>query len=167
MVITDMYIKKLILSGLLISIYGYTFATNLPEGNYSNCFVMAGLHYNIPPNLLYVIAKVESKLNPYAFNTNYNGSYDIGIMQINSSWLPKLARVGIQHKDLIDGCKNIQVGAWILSQNIKQYGLTPEAIGRYNSANNYYKSQYIYKIFKEYNRQKNQNTLLSTKKRPA
>lgn len=121
---------------------------------YKQCFEEAGLHYNIPPNLLFVIAKVESKLNPYALNVNSNGSYDIGIMQINSSWLKKLALVGVQHKDLIDGCKNIQVGAWILSQNIKKYGLTLEAIGRYNSATPYYKQKYVQRIFKEYSMQK-------------
>jgi soluble lytic murein transglycosylase-like protein len=128
---------------------------------YNKCFVLAGLHYSIPPNLLYVIANVESKMNPYALNVNKNGSYDIGIMQVNSAWLPKLAKIGVSHKDLIDGCKNIQVGAWILSQSIKQYGLTTEAIGRYNSSDSYYKSQYVNKIFKEYNRQQQKNILLS------
>lgn len=156
-----MVLKKILVMIVGINLVHYTWADKLSESEYNVCFIRAGLHYNIPPNLLYVIARVESKMNPYALNTNHNGSYDIGIMQINSIWLSKLAKIGIQHKDLIDGCNNIQVGAWILSQNIKRYGLTAEAIGRYNSSNSYHKSQYIYKIFKEYSHQKQQNILLS------
>ena len=54
-------------------------------------------------------------------------------MQINSTWLKKLNRVGITQADLLDGCKNIQIGAWILASNIKQYGFNNKAIGAYNS----------------------------------
>ena len=52
-----------------------------------NYFVEAGKKYGIDPQLLWAIAKTESQLNPNALNqNNKNGSYDIGIMQINS-WI--------------------------------------------------------------------------------
>ncbi len=36
--------------------------------------------------LLRSIAEAESGLNPAAINRNSNGTYDFGVMQINSSW---------------------------------------------------------------------------------
>lgn len=121
--------------------------------NYDKCFNEAGLHYNVSPKLLKAIAHVESKMNPDAIGVNHNGTYDVGIMQINSSWFPELAKVGIQRGELLDGCKNIQVGAWILSQNIKRYGLTANAIGRYNSSSTYFKNLYAYKVLKSFKEQ--------------
>lgn len=129
---------------------------------YDECFDDASLKYNIPSNLLRSIARVESKMKPDAINFNKNGSFDVGIMQINSTWFPRLARVGIQRGELLDGCKNIQVGAWILSQNVKRYGLTAEAIGRYNSPNPYYKARYVRLVLAEYNRTKKQQLSLAS-----
>ena len=49
------------------------------------CFEKAGSKYQINPDLLRAIAIVESNLNPEAINYNKNGSYDYGLMQINST----------------------------------------------------------------------------------
>ena len=97
------------------------------------CFNIASRHYEIPVKLLKAVAQTESRFDPLAINMNSNNSYDIGIMQINSYWLPKLSKVGIEKAELFDACKNIQIGAWILAQNIKQYGFNAQAIGAYNS----------------------------------
>jgi len=97
------------------------------------CFNLASKQYQIPNKLLKAIAKVETRLDPLAIHKNSNQSYDMGIMQINSTWLPMLNKVGISEAELLDGCKNIQVGAWVLAQNIKRYGLTRQAIGAYHS----------------------------------
>ena len=111
-----------------------------------NCFAMASNQYQIPAKLLKAIAKTETGFDPYAININKNKSYDIGIMQINSSWLPKLNKVGITQADLLDGCKNIQIGAWILASNIKQYGFNNKAIGAYNSKTPRYQEIYARKV---------------------
>ncbi len=121
---------------------------NLRE--YDMCFNLAADHYKVPPNLLKAIAQTESKGNKAAINMNKNGTYDVGIMQINSTWIPKLQRAGIERGLLLDPCSNIQIGAWILSDNIKRYGLTEEAIGRYNSSIPEYKRQYVMKVFSNY-----------------
>jgi len=55
-------------------------------------------------------------------------------MQINSSWLPKLRKYGIGVNELFDPCTSIQVGAWILAQNIQRLGHSWEAVGAYNSS---------------------------------
>jgi soluble lytic murein transglycosylase-like protein len=95
------------------------------------CFEEAGKQYNLPPQLLWSIAKNESNFKPDAVNINKNGSYDFGVMQINSSWAGKL---GVQlWSQLADPCTNVKVGAWILSQCINDYGYGWKAIGCYNS----------------------------------
>lgn len=127
----------------LFFIIGATNAATLDK-----CFEMASSRYQIPVKLLKAIAKTETGLDPYALNINKNKSYDIGIMQINSSWLPKLSRVGITQLDLLDGCKNIQVGAWILASNIKQYGFNDRAIGAYNSQAPKYQAIYARKVLR-------------------
>jgi hypothetical protein len=59
-------------------------AMALTAGNALACWEEAATKYGINAQLLYAIAKTESGLNPQAFNRNKNGSYDVGLMQINS-----------------------------------------------------------------------------------
>ena len=98
--------------------------------------------------MLYAIAKTESSLNPSAINRNKNGSYDIGLMQINSSWFPMLRRYGVDEKQLYDACTSIHVGAWILAQNMRRLGNSWEAVGAYNSSNPDIRMKYALKVYK-------------------
>lgn len=77
------------------------------------CFEEAGAAYGIPPLLLWSIAKHESNLNPQAIGRNNNGTYDYGLMQINSCWAAALGRE--RWKSLGEPCTNVKTGAWILS----------------------------------------------------
>lgn len=97
------------------------------------CFDEAAARYKVPVEILKAISKVESNGNPNARNTNANGSTDIGHMQINSSWLPTLAKYGIDEKKLADPCINTNIGAWVMAHNIARYGLTWQAVGAYNA----------------------------------
>ena len=114
--------------------------------SFDRCFNLASTQYKIPAKLLKAIAKTETKFDSYAININTNKTYDIGLMQINSTWLTKLNRVGITQTDLLDGCKNIQIGAWILASNIKQYGFNTRAIGAYNSPTAGNQARYARKV---------------------
>ena len=101
------------------------------------CWGEAGQRYGVSADLLYAIARVESNLNPKAVNRSHaqrTGSYDIGLMQINSHHLSMLSRHGIQESDLFDPCTNIQVGAWLLSDLFSRRGTTWDAVGSYNAA---------------------------------
>ncbi|WP_321790393.1 lytic transglycosylase domain-containing protein [Burkholderia pyrrocinia] len=99
-----------------------------------DCFTQAGERHGIDPLLLVAIAKVESSLNPRAINYNRNGTYDIGLMQINSSHLPRLIKTGVTHKRLInEPCTSIDTGASILSGFIERHGYTWNAVGAYNA----------------------------------
>jgi soluble lytic murein transglycosylase-like protein len=97
----------------------------------SYCFTEAGREFGISPTLLWAIAKTESNFCPTAINRNTNGTYDYGVMQINSGWHNTLGRDC--WSKLGEPCYNIRVGAWILAQCIKQHGYSWEAVGCYNA----------------------------------
>jgi len=72
-------------------------------------------------------------MDSQAINHNTNGSVDIGLMQINSRWFPRLAEMGIQPGDLWNPCTNIHVGAWVLAGEVRRFGYTWHAIGAYKA----------------------------------
>ncbi|HEY8608101.1 MAG TPA: lytic transglycosylase domain-containing protein [Noviherbaspirillum sp.] len=112
------------------------------------CWEEAGARYGVNPSLLYAIARTESNLNPMARNVNRNGTYDIGLMQINSSWLPVLRRFGMQEEQLWDPCTSIHVGAWVLAQNMDRFGNTWKAVGAYNARNPELQLLYARKVYR-------------------
>ncbi len=98
------------------------------------CFKEAAARYHVSATLLMAIAKTESGFNARAINRNSNGSYDIGVMQINSAHLPALRQYGISERVLFDQpCANVNVGAWILARNMAQFGNTWKSVGAYNT----------------------------------
>jgi len=99
----------------------------------ADCWDRAASMFNISPQLLYAIAQQESSLNPAAVGRNRDGSKDLGLMQINSKHLPRLRKLGIDEQQLKDPCLSIIVGASILSDMMKRYGYTWEAVGAYNA----------------------------------
>lgn len=117
------------------------------HGSAIACWEEAGAQYGVNPSILYAIAKTESSLNPRAINLNANGSYDIGVMQINSSWLPTLRRYGITESHLWEPCTNIKIGAWIYASNIVRLGNTWDAVGAYNAKTPSKRSPYAWKIY--------------------
>ncbi|MEN6317937.1 MAG: lytic transglycosylase domain-containing protein [Syntrophaceae bacterium] len=109
------------------------------------CFEEAGQLYNISPQLLWSIAKVESNFQPEALNRNRNGTYDFGVMQINSSWRMMLGEE--RWAKLGDPCMNVKVGAWILAQCIARHGYTWKAVGCYNAASKNKRDAYARKVY--------------------
>jgi soluble lytic murein transglycosylase-like protein len=112
---------------------------------YPFCFEEAGAMYNISPQLLWSIARVESNFNHRALNWNKNGTYDFGVMQINSAWYKVIGHD--LWMSLGDPCTNVKVGAWILSQCISRYGYTWQAVGCYNARNNEKRAKYAWKVY--------------------
>jgi soluble lytic murein transglycosylase-like protein len=103
---------------------------SMPSG--ATCWEEASRMYGIPTDVLKAVAKTESSFNTNAVGRNINGTMDTGLMQINSGWLPTLAGYGITRASLKDGCTNLKIGAWILSNNARQFGWNWEAVGAYN-----------------------------------
>ena len=105
-------------------------ALGTPAAAEGFCFQEAGERYGVSPQLLWAIAKAESDFNPKALNTNANGTVDVGVMQINSLWADRL---GPTWGALGDPCTNVMTGAWVLSQCMRDYGYSWEAVGCYHS----------------------------------
>lgn len=127
------------------------------------CWDDAAKYHGLDPWLLYAIAKTESSFNPSAINRNKNGTYDVGLMQINSIHLPELQKYGIPASALKNACASTYIGAWILAKNFKRYGHTWEAIAAYNvgslntpgrRATGY---KYTRKVYEAYNKLVRQN----------
>ncbi|MRT57953.1 lytic transglycosylase domain-containing protein [Cedecea sp.] len=127
----------------------------------ANCWLDAGARYGIEPELLQAIAIVESNGNTAAMNKNRDGSFDVGLMQINSSHFGALRKFRISQKDLLnDPCQSVMTGAWILAGQIQQFGYTWDAVGAYNAGTantpkrRALRQQYIKKVAPQYARLK-------------
>jgi soluble lytic murein transglycosylase-like protein len=114
----------------------------------SACFDQAAQRYNVSPQLLQAIAQQESGGRATALHHNPNGSRDIGLMQINSAWLPALKRHGIHEADLLDPCVSTLVAAWILSHNFARLGYTTQGLGAYNATTPWKRERYAQQVLK-------------------
>ncbi|HHE6471354.1 TPA: type III secretion system invasion protein IagB [Providencia rettgeri] len=135
-----------------------------PFISYGDCWQHAALLFNIEAELLYAIAEQESSLKPNVIGHNKNGSKDFGLMQINSSHLPRLKKIGVTEKQLTENpCTSVVIGASILSDMMKIYGYSWEAVGAYNAGlskkNKDARMNYAKKIWKRYNRIKKENII--------
>lgn len=97
------------------------------------CFEQAADYYQVPVVLLRAIARHESDMKPDLTHRNKDGTLDIGLMQVNEWWLPKIKTLGIERQDLFDPCVNTYVGAWILAQNLRRTSDVWLAVGAYNA----------------------------------
>jgi soluble lytic murein transglycosylase-like protein len=103
----------------------------IPASASAFCFEEAGNEYGLSPLLLQSIAQHESGMNPVAIGKNTNGTYDYGLMQINSRWAKVL---GVEKwMKLGDPCTNVRTGAWILAQCVRRHGYNWRAVGCYHS----------------------------------
>lgn len=131
-----MTVLKTLLAPLMLLASSYvsasSFSSPLPQGN-QPCWDAAAKYHGLDPWLLYAVAYVESTHNPSIVSKpNRNGTYDIGLMQINSVHLPVLRKYGISESTLKNACASTYVGAWIMAKNIRKYGYTWKAIAAYN-----------------------------------
>ena len=123
-----------------------------PAPVHAFCFDEAGRANNISSNLLESIARVESGLNAKAVHTNSNGTTDMGLMQINSTWIDTLQ---LNRENLLsDPCYNVKTGAGILRQCIDRHGYTWEAVGCYNARSKDKRVGYSWKIYRELKKEK-------------
>ncbi|MHB1285532.1 MAG: lytic transglycosylase domain-containing protein [Leptospirales bacterium] len=97
------------------------------------CVWSAADYYRLPPLALVGILGVEGG-RPGQAVRNADGSEDLGPMQINSRWLPRLARYGLtRSKILMNPCANVWAGAWILARAYARDGDVWRAVGHYHS----------------------------------
>ena len=84
-----------VLAPVLLTVFLLAAANSAAAEEQENCFHPASVKYQLDPWLLVAIARVESTMRPDAHRKYDDGSEDIGLMQINSVWLPAPAQHGI------------------------------------------------------------------------
>ncbi len=112
------------------------FCLAISKFSVADCFDRAGIYYQIDPDYLRAIAWQESNFNPHAKNKNKDGSFDLGVMQINRKTFSTIKNEypTLTESDLINHpCLNIHLGAMILSRNFASYGKNWLAVGMYNA----------------------------------
>lgn len=103
------------------------------------CIFAAAQTYAVPPSVILGVLHVEGGKIGMA-SPNQNGTHDLGPMQINTIWIPELARYWkISEKNATkmvrdDACVNVGVGAWILRSKMNETGSLYEGIAYYHSA---------------------------------
>jgi soluble lytic murein transglycosylase-like protein len=108
------------------------------------------LRYDIPISLLFGIISVESEFNPHALNKNPNGSYDYGLMSLNSNTFKSYAK-----KQLYEIDTNLELGCKFLLVLKKRYRTWGEAVIHYNGLYSKGAGSYMVKVLereREYER---------------
>jgi soluble lytic murein transglycosylase-like protein len=112
----------------------------------------ASRKYSINPKILWAIMKVESEYKK-TIHINSNGSFDVGVMQINSLWIKSLANKGFK-ANLLNDSNNINIACYILKENMnKGYSLW-QAVGLYHSSNKRLQAVYIKRVKRALNEQR-------------
>lgn len=128
-------------------------ADDLAKGAFvKDCIDAAANAHSIPSEVLLIILNVENgRLGAVSQNTN--DTVDIGPMQVNQIWLPKLAAHWRASREATylalrdEFCANIEGGAWILRQALDEAkGDLWEGIGLYHSHNERHKTEYLRKV---------------------
>lgn len=107
--------------------------------------------YKVPKPLALAIARQESGLHPWIINISGRDvrpknkvealtiaqaalragrSFDVGIMQVNVYWIK---RYSLPLELVLDPRANVQIGVWILAQEIKRHGLNWRAVAYYHT----------------------------------
>ena len=104
-----------------------------------SCMALVAQIYTLPPRVLPAIQRVEGG-QPGLVRTNMNGSQDLGIMQINTIWLPylstytHLAATEVRTRLLTRDCFNIAAAGLIMRIYLDETGGDLlRAVGNYNS----------------------------------
>lgn len=97
-----------------------------------HCINEAAVQYHVPATVILSVIKTENGRNGLAVK-NKNGTYDLGVMQINTTWLKTLSKKGLTEEQVkSDPCINVSVGTWILARGIAS-GNGWQGVGNYHS----------------------------------
>ncbi len=116
------------------------------------CLLLASQVYQVPPHALIAMMHVEGGKIGQAVGPNQNGSYDLGPMQVNTRWVPELAKIWqVDEATALsrvrdNGCVNVHVAAWILRQRVNDTGSLYQGIAAYHSYTPMYGNPYVLKV---------------------
>lgn len=107
--------------------------------------------YGVPKALALAIARQESGFHPWILNISGQDfrpesrekalylaqaalrsgrSFDVGIMQVNAYWIKKYQ---LPLEKVLNPQTNVQIGVWILGQEIRRHGLNWRAVAYYHT----------------------------------
>jgi hypothetical protein len=136
----------------LLGLFGFGVA-KADETMIENCLKAAADLHHVPAGLLVLLINVEAgRLG--AVSQNSNGTVDIGPMQVNDTWVPKIARhwrasTDASYQALRDSfCANVEGGAWILRQALDEArGSLWEGVALYHSHAPIHKLEYMRLVY--------------------
>lgn len=103
------------------------------ESREAYCMVTAAQRYTLPLDVFRAVIATEGGWNGMK-KRNRNGSYDLGLAQINTIHLPELAQYGVSEVQLVrDVCVNLHVAAYRLRSEINRVGDFWRGVGNYHS----------------------------------
>lgn len=118
----------------------------------AGCISAAARVHRLPAPALAILLSVEGG-TPGRVSQNRNGTVDVGPMQINERWLPRLADhwrapLPVAFLALRDNfCANVEAGSWILRTAIDEAGGDFwEGMARYHSHDPALKTAYLHKV---------------------
>jgi hypothetical protein len=98
-----------------------------------SCINDAAMLYHVPAKLIISVLNTERGKIGMAM-PNRNGTYDLGPMQINTSWWPRLYRYAISPDAVKNNpCINVKVGTWILGGELAKSPDLLSGVGNYHS----------------------------------
>jgi soluble lytic murein transglycosylase-like protein len=132
-------------------------ALSLPMTGHAagSCWARAAQEYGVDVDLLKAIAWQESRGWTGAVGPALpDGNRALGLMQINTVHLERLAPYGIRREDLFDACTSQRIGAWVLADCIARFGAVWRSVGCYYagpaSTNYAAQSQYVAAVSRHY-----------------
>ena len=106
---------------------------------YLACMLAVSQFYHLPPRVLPSIQVVEAG-HPGTISRNFNGTADLGVMQVNTRWLPHLAQAWhmtprvVAGRLISDPCFNIAAAGAIMRIYLDEsHGNVVQAVGYYHS----------------------------------
>ena len=106
---------------------------------YLACMLAVSQFYHLPPRVLPSIQVVEGG-RPGTISRNRNGTGDLGVMQVNTSWVPRIAESWhlppkeVAHRLIVEPCFNIATAGAIMRIYLDEAGGdVTRAVGYYHS----------------------------------
>jgi hypothetical protein len=124
------------------------------------CVLLAANTYQVPEGVMLGIMDVEGGMIGQEAGPRFNGTYDLGIMQVNTLWLPTLAQTwNVDARTARswvrdNACVNVHVAAWILRQKMRDTGSLWGGIAAYHSETPTIGAAYANKVIAAMGRQR-------------
>jgi hypothetical protein len=133
------------------------------EAMIEGCLQAAAELHQVPAGVLVLLLSVEAgRMGEVSQNTN--GTVDIGPMQVNDTWVRKIARhwrasPEAAYRALRDNfCANVEGGAWILRQALDEaHGDLWTGVALYHSHDAIHKLEYMRLVYAQAMRLKRQS----------